>query len=262
MIIPEVSDIAFKVFGISVYWYGIVMAFAIFVALLCANFLLNRLKYKKDLIIEYSPLIIISGIIGARLYFCTLNFKYYLHHLIEILNLRQGGLSIHGAILAGILAIIFIAKKEHIKILPLLDVTSCALILGQSIGRWGNYFNSEAYGIPTASQTWGLFISPEHRIEQFMGYSFYHPTFLYESVLDFAGFAVLLFIFFKNKKDGTVFFSYLTIYSIIRFFIEGIRLDSALTINSVHFPQIISIILIITGIYGLFYVLNKPSDNI
>ena len=179
MIIPAPEDIAFYLFSIPIYWYGITMATAIFVAILCANYLFNKTNpnLKKDTILEYAPILIIAGILYARLYFCLLNAPHYLSNPFEILDIREGGLSIHGAILGGVASMIFIAKKSKTPLLNIVDAISCSTILGQAIGRWGNYFNSEAYGIPVASQNWGLFIPEAKRAIQYANYSLFHPTF-------------------------------------------------------------------------------------
>ena len=255
MIIPAPPDIAFKICSIPIYWYGIIMACAILIAILIANKLGEKLFNKRDLIIEYAPIIIISGILGARLYFCLLNFGHYILNPLEILDIREGGLSIHGALIGGIGALLYIAKKNHISFLNLLDSFACGTIFGQAIGRWGNYFNSEAYGIPTASQNWGLFIPESKRIAQYSDFSLFHPTFLYESIFDLIAFVILLFIFKKTsiKYKGLTFFYYLILYSMIRFFIERIRVDSAFNIGSIPIAEVISVILFIIGVAGLIY---------
>ncbi len=258
MIIPAASDVAFNIGSVSIYWYGILMACAILIAFLVANKLGQNLFAKKDFIIEYAPIIIISGILGARLYFCLLNCGHYFYHPLEILDIREGGLSIHGALIGGICALLYTAKRNNIPFLSLLDTFSCGTILGQAIGRWGNYFNSEAYGLPIANQNWGLYIPEGRRISQYANFSLYHPTFLYESVLNLISFGVLLFIFKKcsNKYRGVTFFSYLTIYAVIRFFIEQIRIDSALNIGTIPIAVIVSIILFITGLIGIIFCLK------
>ncbi len=264
MIIPAQNDIAFNIFGISVYWYGIILASGMFFALICANKLFNEShpELKKDIILEFSPLIIIFGILCARLYFCLLNPNYYLSHPLEIFDIREGGLSIQGGIIGGILSSLFIIKKYRLKFLTIIDPIACATFLGQAIGRWGNYFNSEAYGLPVASQNWGLFIPQSRRIAGFSEYELFHPTFLYESILDFISFLILLFVYkkFGRKYRGIVFFEYLTIYAVIRFFIEKIRIDSALNINSVPIAQIASVILFVTGVAGIITVLVKTKN--
>ena len=153
-----------------------------------------------------------------------------------------------------------IAIAKHIKIpsMCILDAMACGTLLGQVIGRWGNYFNSEAYGVPVASQSWGLFIPEARRVAEYADYSLFHPTFLYESALNLVGFGILLFLILKfgKKFQGLTFFSYLCVYSIIRFFIERIRIDSALNIaGNVPIAIVISIILLVVGVAGVLSII-------
>lgn len=265
MIIPAPADVAFRLFGFPVYWYGITMAVAIFVAMIVGNKLFNTINNinRKDVIIEYAPIIILLGILGARLYFCILNPSYYFAHPLEILDIRQGGLSIHGAIIGGVLSMLLISKKINVPVMNILDSMSCATLLGQSIGRWGNYFNSEAYGIPVASQKWGLFVPLSKRVSEYIDYSVFHPAFLYESFLDLFGFSVLLIILLKfgKKYSGLPFFAYLSVYSLIRFFIERIRVDSALNVASLPIAEIISVCLFFIGLIGMLTIIIKKSKT-
>lgn len=264
MIIPAQHDIAFNLFGISVYWYGIIMAFAMLIALIYANKLLNDTypEFKKDIIIEFAPLIIILGILFARLYFCLLNPNYYLNHLIEIFDIREGGLSIHGGIIGGILSILFIVKKYRINFFTIIDPIACSTFLGQSIGRWGNYFNSEAYGFPVAGQNWGLYIPQSRRLTGYTQYDLFHPTFLYESILDLLSFIILVYIYKKlgSKYKGLIFFAYLILYATIRFFTEKIRIDSALYVGTIPIAQIVSVGLFIIGICGIIFVFKRKNN--
>lgn len=258
MIIQSPSEVAFYVFNFPVYWYGIVMAFAVFSGVFTAELLVRKFDcdIPKDFFIDNSPILILFGILGARLYYCLLNFHYYSTNLLEIFDIRQGGLSIHGMIFVGVVLIYFLAKKSNINFLNLLDVLAVSVPFAQSIGRWGNFFNSEAYGVPTNSN-WGLFIPLSKRPDGFEQYQLFHPTFLYESVLDFVIFVVLLVFFIKQPKKGTVFFLYLILYSTVRFFIEHVRIDSALDVLGVPFAQIVSLILFICGILGLLWLRKK-----
>lgn len=262
-IIPCAPDVAFKIFNFPVYWYGIIMAFAIFTGIIVANKLLNKIiPETKDIIIEYSPLIIIFGLLGARLYFCFLNPEYYFTHPFEILDIRKGGLSIHGGILGGIISIILVSFRAKISFWKLIDSLSCGIILGQAIGRWGNYFNSEAYGLPVVSQNWGLYIPLKARVAEYVDYELFHPTFLYESLLNLIAFFILMYIFkhFGKKYSGLTFFIYLILYSVIRFFIENIRIDSALNIGTIPLAQVVSVLLFIVGIIGIMYILIKRNN--
>lgn len=266
MIIPAPSsDIAFSILGFPVYFYGITMAVAIFFAMITGNCLYNTVQksLRKDIIIEFSPIIIFSGILGARLYFCILNWEYYFLYPLQILDIRQGGLSVHGAVIGGVLSMFLIARRLKVPAFSIIDALSCSTILGQAIGRWGNYFNSEAYGIPVASQKWGLFIPPDDRIARYSDFSLFHPTFLYESVFDIVGFIILLFIYLKlgKKYRGITFFAYLILYSMIRFFIEQLRIDSALNIGAYPIAQIVSVVLFVIGLIGMIFVLVKPQSE-
>ena len=199
LILPTPPTDVLNLFGFPIYIYGIIMACAIFVAIIVANSFFNKhnpIRY-KDVILENAVYIIFSGILGARLYYCLLNYSYYFAKPLEILDIRQGGLSIHGAVLGGVLCLIFISHKAKTSLLKLLDAISTATILGQAIGRWGNYFNSEAYGLPVKSQTWGVLIPESRRLPEYLEYSLYHPTFLYESCLIIAGIRT-----FGNKENN------------------------------------------------------------
>ena len=262
LVIPAQNPVALDFLGIPIYWYGIIMALAIFIAMLVSNKLYNsaNIDYRKDIIIEYAPVIIVSGIIGARLYFCALHYDYYLTNFLEIFDLRQGGLSIHGAIMFGVLGMIAVAKRTHVPIMCIMDAMACGTLLGQAIGRWGNYFNSEAYGLPVADQSWGLFIPEARRVVGYADYTLFHPTFLYESLLNIVGFCLLFYIMkkFGAKLRGLSFFSYLCVYSVIRFFIERIRLDSALNVaGGVPIAEVISLVLLLVGACGILCTIIK-----
>ncbi len=266
-VIPAPNPVAFNVFDIPVYKYGVVMAVAIFVAMVLANYFYNisnseEKSFRKDLIYEYAPLIIIAGILGARLYFCLLNPHYYLTHVIEILDIRQGGLSIHGAILGGALGLWFVSKRTKVPFLATIDTLAGSIFAGQAIGRWGNYFNSEAFGVPVAGQNWGLFIPEASRPVQYMDFTLFHPAFLYESCLDILGFAIMFLVVknFGKTHKGMTFFVYLMLYSVIRFCVEQIRVDSALNVGIVPIAQIVSVIMFFTGMCGVIWLLIRSKQ--
>jgi len=260
-VIQSPGEIAFSVFGFSVYWYGIIMAIAVFVGVLCANFLSKKTELPHNFFIDYSPLIIIVGLLGARLYYCLLNFEYYWANPLEIFDIRQGGLSIHGMLIIGILLVYYLARKYKLSFLKMADILACSVALAQSIGRWGNFFNSEAFGRPIVS-TFGLYIEPLYRPEEYASYDFFHPTFLYESFANFLIFLCLVWLYKKEAgKAGTIFFSYLIMYSIARFFIESLRVDSALNVLNIPIAQVVSITLFIVGIFGLYFINKKSEPN-
>jgi len=253
------SQIICTIFGVKIYFYGVILAIAISVGTLFSNFVAEKfLGLKKDVIIDLAPYLIIFGIIGARLYYCCLNYDFYLRFPTEILAIRHGGISIHGAILGGLIGLIIFARRHKQSILKLCDATSVGLILAQSIGRWGNFFNSEAFGAPT-NLPWKLYIAPQYRPIPFTDVEYFHPTFLYESILDFILFIILfsLIKFRKTGKKGNITLIYLLLYSIIRIFVETLRIDSVCYIFGVPVAIVVSIGIMALAVIGL--ILNNLS---
>ena len=255
------GDIAFSIFGFHIYYYGIILSFAIFVGFFSAYKLYKNFYYNENAryIIDFSPLLILIGIIGARIYYCILNSSYYMSNIAEIFNIRQGGLSVHGMIIAGITALFVFSRKYKMSFRKLSDVFLCSSILAQSIGRWGNFFNSEAFGLPT-DLPWKLYIPISHRPFQFISNEYFHPTFLYESILDLLIFIILFSLFKKcSKTPGVISCLYLILYSIVRIFVEQIRIDSVASILGFPVAQVISACLIICGTSFLLYLLKKAN---
>ena len=248
------GDVAFKILDFPVYYYGIIMAFAIFLGFYVTYILYKKYHDKESsLILDISPWLIIAGIFGARIYYCIVNFSYYISSPLEIFNIRQGGLSIHGMIIVGFLALVFCAKKYRVTFLKLTDVFLCGTALAQSIGRWGNFFNSEAFGYP-CNLPWKLYIPFLHRPAEYVNFEYFHPTFLYESILDFFIFIILLCLFKRfTNNPGIITALYLVLYSIARIFVESFRIDSVLNIAGIPIAQITSFIILIAGICLLIY---------
>ena len=170
----------------------------------------------------------------------------------EILAIRHGGISIHGAILGGLVGLIIFAKRRKLSVAKLCDVSSIGLALAQSIGRWGNFFNSEAFGTPT-NLPWKLYIAPQYRPIPYQDVNYFHPTFLYESVLDLAIFGILVLILKKgwNKKEGNLAFIYLILYSVARIFVETLRIDSVRDIFGIPVAIFVSICIIVISSIAL-----------
>ncbi|MEZ0535656.1 prolipoprotein diacylglyceryl transferase [Caldicellulosiruptoraceae bacterium PP1] len=252
----EINPIAFSIFGIEIRWYGVIISIAFLLGFLLA---LYNAK-KQDFNIEYIyDVVLIStpfAIIFARLYYVVFNFDFYKGNIKEILSIRHGGLAIYGGIIGSLISAFIYSKIKKISLLKLLDICAPSLILGQAIGRWGNFINQEAYGTQT-DLPWrmGVYdINLNKRIEV-------HPTFLYESVWNFIVF-IILFLFFNKKRrfDGQIFLYYIILYALGRFFIEGLRTDS-LMIGNYRISQVVSIILFILGIVLLIYK-NYRHDSI
>lgn len=257
------GEIILFIGSVPIYYYGIIMAISLFTGVLVASFIAGKFypEINAEIIYDISPHIIIGGIIGARIYYCVLSYKYYAHHLQEILQIWHGGISIHGAIIGGLIGGLIYAKKHKLPVLKLCDIFSYGLALGQAIGRWGNFFNSEAFGRPTENFL-KLYIPIYKRPLEYMQYNFFHPTFLYESILDACTFLILFFVIRKLAKniDGIVFCSYLILYSLVRIIIEQIRIDSVLNIFGMPVAQVVSSIILIISVISIF-VIRLRNEN-
>lgn len=244
-----VNPIAFDVFGLEIRWYGIFIALAMLIG---SSFFLYKGKQigvSENDLMDVVLVCLPSAIVGARLYYVLFyDFAYYVSHPLQIFNTRAGGLAIHGGVIFAVLAGFILAKKRKLPFLPLIDFVAPVLILGQAIGRWGNYFNQEAHGGPT-DLPWGIMIDGVK----------VHPTFLYESLMNFGIFLFLMFLLNRKKFDGQLICLYMILYSVGRFFIEGLRTDS-LMIGPLRVAQVISLILISAGIY-FYTTLRKRAEK-
>ena len=257
------GHIAFSFYSIDIHYYGIIMSFSILFALFII--LLIRKKFFKDIsvdsIFDISLLLIISGIIGARIYYVLFDYKYFLNHPTEIFAIWNGGISIHGAILGGVIVFYIYARKKHYDFLKYADLFVTGTIFAQAIGRWGNFFNSEAFGLP-CSLPWKLYIPYPLRPVEYRSFEYFHPAFLYESILNFIIFLVLLLILYKypERKNGILFFTYILLYSFVRICTETIRIDSVFNVSIFHIAHIISIILILFSCIGIYLTLKKKTS--
>lgn len=257
MILTSSGEVAFLIGNFPVYKYGIVMALAVGLAVVLCEKISKNIP--KNFFYDNFIWLIVFGFIGARLYYCLVNFDYYAKHFWQIFNVREGGLSIHGAIIFGFLAVWILAKKNNLSVLRIADCLACVMPLSQAIGRWGNFFNSEAFGLPTYAD-WGVYIPLEHRPLEYVNFNYFHPTFLYESVLDVGIFILLYILYRKNLQSGVLVFLYLILYSIARFLVEAVRIDSALNIMGIPIAQWVSVCFIFIGVFGLVFVLKQRKS--
>lgn len=263
IIYPPKTPILGYIFDFPIRFYGLILAFCFLVGVLICYFLFKK-KYGNlvaESFLDYSPFVIIFSLFGARLFYVIGLFDYYIHNPIEIILINHGGLSIYGAIIFGIIAMYYLKIKNKIDFLKHCDVIAICLPLCQAIGRFGNYFNQEAYGAPCNSFL-KLYVEKYYRPEKYINNSFFHPTFLYEMIADLFIFLILITIFFKKTdiKSGSITCLYLIFYSFIRFFIEFLRIDSVLNIHYIPVAQIISVIIFITSLSFLIFI-NKKSTN-
>ena len=245
---------------IKIYWYSITMFLGVLFGIIVAYIEFKRKKMDINKFENMTFYAILFGFVGARLYYVLFNLDYYLNEPIEIFKVWNGGLAIHGGIIGAVIAICIYCKKNKINFFEILDICAPALVIGQVIGRWGNFFNSEAHGgIVTRSFLESLHL-PEFIINgMYINGNYYHPTFLYESFFNLICFIILM-ILRKNKKIkiGMISGIYLMWYSVIRFFVESLRTDS-LMLGSLKMAQVISIVLFIIGL--VLIIISKEKYN-
>ncbi|WP_346894424.1 prolipoprotein diacylglyceryl transferase [Clostridium sp. UBA7503] len=254
------NPVAISIFGLDVMWYGIVICSGTMLALLLSQYTCKLKGINYDDVLTIFLIAFPISIIGARLYYVLFEFGYYKDNLMDIFNIRQGGLAIHGGLIAAVIVVYICTKRKGIKLSPALDMAAPCIILAQAIGRWGNFFNQEAHGGPVT----------EAFISKFPGFiqsgmningTYYHPTFLYESIWNLVVFFILFYMLHKVKKNGVVFLTYIGLYSIGRFFIEGLRTDS-LMMFGLRTAQIVSIIGVLIWIVGLIIIYRKKNSTI
>lgn len=241
---PQPNPIAFTIFNIDIMWYGVLITagIAIAAAICCARAPKHELT--SDRILNFIIICVPAAIIGARFYYVLFNWNMYTGDIVRMLNIRLGGLAIHGGLIFGIGAALILCIIWKIKPLNILDLAAPCIALAQSIGRWGNYFNSEAHGGPS-DLPWAVMIDGQT----------YHPTFLYESIWCFLLFLFLIYVDNRRRFQGQVILLYGILYSLERFFVEGLRTDS-LMIGALRQAQVISIVIIAVCIIG-YIVLYK-----
>ena len=247
---------------ITIYWYSFLIFLSILIGLLIIKKEIKKTKLNEEFMFDLIFYLIPVCIIGARLYYVIFNFDVFKNNLFDIFKIWEGGLAIYGVVISGILFIICYCKKKKQSILLTLDILAPCLILGQAIGRWGNFFNREAHGAVTTLEYLKSINLPQFIIDgMYINGNYYIPTFLYESIWCLIGFIILIILRnkLKYKKEGIIMCSYFIFYSIGRFFIEGLRTDSLYLFN-IRVSQLVSIILFIIGIIGIIFI-NKKGDN-
>ncbi|MFN8660729.1 MAG: prolipoprotein diacylglyceryl transferase [Thermomicrobiales bacterium] len=230
MIPSPASPIAFSVLGLDVRWYALFLLAGLVAGLVYTRRLASRVGLEPDWVWDAAPWIVLAAIVGARLYYVLLRADYFTQHPAEAINLRLGGMAFHGSLVAGTAAFVILARRDRQPVLAWTDVAMPGVALAQAIGRWGNWANQEAFGTPT-TLPWGVAISAAHRPPQFASVATFHPTFLYESLFNFAnalllGWLALRVPSSRTLRHGDVLGIYLITYGLARFLIERIRTDS------------------------------------
>ncbi len=242
---------------ITIRWYGFLIASAVLLGVTLSQQLAKRRGINPDLVGDLAIWLVIAAIPAARLYYVLFEWKTYARNPGEILAIWHGGIAIHGAVIGGAIATIIFARLNRVSFWQLADVIAPSLILGQAIGRWGNFFNSEAFGRPT-NVPWKLYIPLAQRPPGYTAYEYFHPTFLYESLWNLGVFALLIYLFFRGLRSrqglkvGTLILVYLVAYSAGRLWIEGLRMDS-LMLGPLRIAQVVSLVQISLGAFGLYW---------
>lgn len=255
-----IDPVAFSIGPIPVHWYGIIMTSAFVLGVLLAQYHAKKAGIDPEHILNMAMYIIPLAIIGARLYYVIFEWQRYQHNIWEVFAIWHGGLAIHGGLIGGFLGGFWYVSKHKLGLLKLGDIIFPSVILGQAIGRWGNFINQEAHGDQVSEEFMNRF--PHFIKEQmFIKGAYYEPTFLYESLWDLLVFVVLFAMLNKFKKfDGQVLFSYMILYSIGRFFVEGLRTDS-LMLGPLRMAQVISLALILAGIVLLVWAWRRRGQQ-
>ena len=259
-------------FAFTLRYYGMILMTGTVAAAYLASRLLNADRQDPDIAWDGLIWVLIFGVIGARLYHVITpsistveqgkDVAYFFSHPLEIINIPAGGLGIPGAIIGGLFGAYLFARRRKIGFGALIDAAAPGLALAQAIGRWGNFVNQELYGQPTALP-WGIPIDPANRLSGFESYERFHPLFLYESILNFINFFILMW-FWRNKrarlKDGDIFLIYLVLYPLQRFMLEFLRLDYVEFVLGTNLNQLLALGVAIAAAAAL-YVRNRSRPQ-
>ncbi len=256
-----ISPVMFEIFGFEIRWYSVLILIGVVFAYFIITSESNRFQIKREFVFNMMFWTIIFGIIGARAWYVIYKFADYKDNLLDIFKIWKGGLAIHGGIIVGFIVILIYCHKYRVNTKKMLDICAPALIFAQAIGRWGNFFNSEAFGSPVPRETLEkIRIIPEFVIKNMYIENAYHlPMFYFESLVCLLGFIIMLILRRRRyTKVGYVFSFYFIWYGIMRFIIEIFREDS-LMIGNLKVAQIVSVVLILVGIYNILVQMKKPK---
>ncbi len=254
--ILTINPVAFKLGNLSVKWYGIIMAVAIILAVSMAIFEGRKRQIESDDFMDLLLWAVPLGYVGARIYYVIFEWNYYSQHLDEIIAIWNGGIAIYGGLLAGLAVLLVFCYKRMLPPFLMLDIITPGVMAAQILGRWGNFINQEAHGGPTTLAFLQSLHLPDFIINQMkIGGVYYQPTFLYESFFNLIGLLIILLLRHRKHlfKQGEIFMLYLAWYSVIRFFVEGMRTDSLYLWGSIRVSQMLSVILLIVVIVLFIY---------
>ena len=262
----NIDENAFSIFGIEIKWYGIIITTGILLAfLMFYRFATKREDFIGDSIFNIMLIVLPVAIIGARFFYVITSWdKFKDKSFLDIINIRNGGIAIYGAIIFGLIAVLIYNKVKKTSSLSMLDALAPAVMLGQIIGRWGNFINAEAYGWSTGVDTlpWRMELDNVIVDGQRLGTAAVHPTFLYESLWNLIGLAIIVFIIYRKKKfNGQVFFAYLGWYGLGRAYIETLRADSLYIVGELKFSVFVGVACVIAAIIGEIVLYRRYKEE-
>lgn len=250
--IEVIDRVALEIGPLTVYWYGIIIAIGAFLGFLLVSKEAKRLGLDKDLFFDLLIWAIPISIISARLYYVIFEWEMYSENPSKVFAIWEGGIAIHGALIGAVLVTVIFAKKKGVSFWKIADIAAPGILLGQAIGRWGNFINQEAHGGAVSREFLENLYLPDFIINQmFIDGNYYQPTFLYESIWSLIGVAILILLRRLNLRRGEMFLIYIIWYSFGRLFIEGLRTDSLMLTESIRMAQFISVLLILGSILTL-----------
>ena len=245
---------SFSLGPLSIHFYGIIIAAGLMLAVLYCSKRASQFGLTEDTLLDGVLCVTPVAILCARIYYCAFSWELYADNPISVLYIWEGGIAIYGSVIGAVLGIIVFCKVKKIKIAAVLDLVSLGFLIGQAMGRWGNFFNREAFGAETGSfLRMGLMKASTGVV------TYYHPTFLYESIWNFTGFLVLHFLSGKRRFDGQIALGYLAWYGLGRAFIEGLRTDS-LYIGSIRVSQLLAAVSCVAAVGLLLLFSRKMHD--
>jgi phosphatidylglycerol:prolipoprotein diacylglycerol transferase len=262
-----------------IYFYGILITLGVVAATLLASAQAKHSGQDPEIIWDMLFWVVLAGIVGARIWHVLtpppsmiaqgITTQYYLTHPLLMIDIRNGGLGIPGAVIGGVLAMWIYTRRKKLSLVTWLDISAPGLALAQALGRWGNFFNQELYGAPT-NLPWKIFIDPAHRLPGFENFAYYHPLFLYESLWNLANMAILLLLsrrFSDRLKTGDIFLTYLVIYPVGRFLLDFLRLDAS-RVAGINANQALSAIVVVVAAVVLIWrhwptrSTKSPKENV
>lgn len=261
--IHPLNPIAIELGPIQVHWYGVIIVTGLVLAMWLVMRESERRNLPKEIFADLLLWAIPIAIISARIYYVIFEWEYYSKNLSQIPQIWEGGIAIHGALIGSVATAYFFTKSKGVSFWKLADIAAPSIILGQAIGRWGNFMNQEAHGGEVSRAFLENLYLPDFIVNQmYINGAYYHPTFLYESIWDFLGFILLILLRKVNLRRGEMFLTYVIWYSVGRFFVEGLRTDSLMLTDYLRVAQTISIFLIVLAVSLIIYRRKKGMSSV